>query len=354
MTTRRTETVTGVPGLYVLRGKRKNTYFARLAGQYTPLGGDEEAAKRKLRELLELPPDDNSIQSMCERYLAEQWALLRARDPVALAEGTLIDYEHCLRKHIIPVFGHMQPQDFKPTHGAQYLDRRRKGLNGRKPAPVRGNREMAALGSAFNYGLRAGLVDENPCRSIRRNKERPRQRRVTIAELNAFLAHAQEKGGSAYLVALIGCCVALSGRRRAEVLGLVKSALSEDGIRVKDAKTKAGEAHRYYKIAWSPILRQLVEEAAAIPRRVSSIYLFATLDGQTYTDQGFKCLWNRLMHSFAPEGAASPKWFRAHDLRALYVSEMLEQGRAPNTHANEETMRRVYDRRREINVTPLA
>jgi hypothetical protein len=27
MTTRRTETVAGVPGLYVLRGKRKNTYF---------------------------------------------------------------------------------------------------------------------------------------------------------------------------------------------------------------------------------------------------------------------------------------------------------------------------------------
>jgi hypothetical protein len=33
---------------------------------------------------------------------------------------------------------------------------------------------------------------------------------------------------------------------------------------------------------------------------------------------------------------------------------MLEQGRAPNTHQNEETMRRVYDRRRLIKVTPVA
>jgi hypothetical protein len=55
-----------------------------------------------------------------------------------------------------------------------------------------------------------------------------------------------------------------------------------------------------------------------------------------------------------PQGSTSPDWFRAHDLRALYVSEMLEQGRAPNTHQNEETMRRVYDRRRLIKVTPLA
>jgi integrase len=349
MAKRRTETVSGVPGLYVLRGKQKNTYFASLAGKYTPLGGEEEAAKRKLRELLELPPEDNSIKAMCESYLAEQWKLLRDGDPVALAEGTLTDYEQCLLKHIIPVFGAMRPQDFKPTHGAQYLDKCR--LVGRG---VRANREMAALASAFNHGLRRGLVDANPCRGIRRNKEKPRQRRVSIEEFNAFLAHAKTKGGSAYLVALIGCCVALSGRRRAEILGLPKSALLPDGFRIKDAKTKAGEAERFYMVSWSPTLRQVVTEAAAIKRRVSSVFLFATLDGQRYTDVGFKCLWNRLMHSYAPNGTVDAKWFRAHDLRALYVSEMMEQGRDPHTHKNEETMRRVYDRRREIKVTPLA
>lgn len=243
----------------------------------------------------------------------------------------------------------MRPNDFKPTHGAQYLAQRRKLGRG-----VRANREMAALASAFNWGMANGMAESNPCRGIRRNKEKPRQRAVSVAELNAFLAHAKEKGGSAYLVALIGCTVALSGRRRAEILGLPKSALTEEGFRVKDAKTKAGEAERFYLVEWSTTLRQVVSEVAAIARRVSSIYLFATLDGQAYTDRGFKCLWNRLMHSYAPGGAESAKWFRAHDLRALYVSEMLEQGRDPNTHANEETMRRVYDRRKTIKVSPLA
>jgi integrase len=155
-------------------------------------------------------------------------------------------------------------------------------------------------------------------------------------------------------VALIGCTVALSGRRRGEVLSLAKSAMTAEGIYVTGNKRKAGEAERRYLVAWSPTLRQIIEDAAAIKREVSSIYLFPTLEGQPYTDVGFKCLWNRLMHSFAKGGAKSEQWFRAHDLRALYVSEMLEQGRDPNTHANPQTMRRVYDRRREIKVTPLA
>lgn len=355
-TVRKNETVPGVPGLYVRHGKRASSYSTRLPSGYVALGNDLEVAKRKLRELLELPPDDDSIKFMCESYILEQWDLLKARDPAALAEGTLTDYELCLRKHIIPVFGAMRPRDFRPMHGAQYLDKRRRGDKdkGVKPAPVRANREMAALNSAFNHGMRLGMVEENPCHGIRRNKERPRQRRVSIAEFNAFLAHAKEKGGSAYLVALIGCCVALSGRRRAEILHLPKSAAASDGFRIKDAKTKAGEAERFYMVAWSPTLRQVVTEAAAVKRRVSSIYLFATLDGQPYTDVGFKCLWNRLMHSYAPLGTVDPLWFRAHDLRALYVSEMMEQGRDPNTHKNEETMRRVYDRRRDIKVTPLA
>ena len=56
------------------------------------------------------------------------------------------------------------------------------------------------------------------------------------------------------------------------------------------------------------------------------------------------------MHSYEKSGGA---WFRAHDLRAMYVSMMLARNQNPETHQNEETMRRVYDRRGEIKVTPL-
>jgi integrase len=350
-----TETVTIAPHLYARRGKRRTQYFTVLSGKHTPLGYDEAQAKTRLAILLELPSTETTIRAMCDGYLREQRELRRQGDDCALAEGTIEDYDLCL-KTVCRVFGEMHPKEFKPSDGAKYLKLRRDQGRG-----VRGNREMAALSSAFNYGLTSGAVEVNPCRGYRRNKERPRQRKVEISELNAFLQHAKDKGGSAYLVGLIGCCVALTGRRRAEILRLPKTAMSEEGIQVPDSKTKAGEARRHYLVAWSPTLRRVVEEALSITRPrgkgrppLVSGYLFHNRDGAPYTDSGFKALWNKLMHSSAPAGAKSPAWFRAHDLRALYVSEMLEQGRDPNTHKNQQTMRTVYDRRKTINVTPLA
>jgi integrase len=154
--------------------------------------------------------------------------------------------------------------------------------------------------------------------------------------------------------ALIGCTVALTGRRRAEILGLTKAALKPEGFRVKDCKTKFGEPERHYLIEWSGLLHTLIAEVTAIKRSVQSIYLFATTDeGTPYTDAGFSCLWNRLMKGYAGD-KSDPRWFTAHDLRALYVTEMLFQERDPKTHKNQQTMLDVYERSQVIKVSPLA
>ncbi len=152
---------------------------------------------------------------------------------------------------------------------------------------------------------------------------------------------------------LIGALTALSGRRRAEILTLPLAAMSTEGIRCRSAKLRPGDPVREYLIEWSPLLQQLVEETKLVKRTVGSLFLFPNSDGQPYTDPGFKCLWNRLMYSYAPDGPKSDKWFHAHDLRAMYVSLTLARGGNPETHQNEETMRRVYDRRGESKVTPI-
>ena len=90
---------------------------------------------------------------------------------------------------------------------------------------------------------------------------------TSIAEFITFLEFAQRKGGSSYLVALIGCRVALTGRRRGEILRLPKTAMTNDGINLKDNKTKAGEAERFYLVQWSPTLRQVILEAMNIKHR---------------------------------------------------------------------------------------
>ena len=63
--------------------------------------------------------------------------------------------------------------------------------------------------------------------------------------------------------------------------------MTEDGIRCRSAKNKPGQPVREYLIEWSALLRQLVAETRTVKRRVSSLFLFANLEGQPYTDSGF-------------------------------------------------------------------
>jgi integrase len=294
-----------------------------------------------------------TISDMCFGYLDEQRRLLAAKSPDAIREATLIDYTQSLTR-VVAEFGRQNARDWRSSDGAQYLRRCREPDKNGKTRAVRGNREMAALSAAFNYGMSIGAVDSNPCRGIRRNREQPRDRKVSIAELNQALALAEEIGGATLMVCLIATTVGLTGRRRAEILSLRHDQLTHDGFAVEDSKTKHGQASRTYAVKWSPLLRQVVErstELRAAPVRRGVRYVFPTRFGTPYTDCGFKCQWNKFMHTYEDRYGAR---FRAHDLRALYVSEMLDQGRAPNTHKNEQTMRTVYDRRKVIEVTPLA
>lgn len=339
-------------GLYARQGKRVTSYFTQAGGAYVPLGNSLDKARAALYELRGTVERDDTIAAMCKGFIQEQVSLLREADNNALAPRTIAEYRDCLERHIIPVVGAMRAGDFKPMHAAQYLARRRKGNpdEGIKGAPVGANREIAALASAFNYGMREGLVESNPCHGVKRNKERPRQRKVGVAEFNGFMQFAREQPPSLYMAALIGAAVAISGRRRAELLPLTVECITAEGIRCTDAKIKPGEAERFYMVKWSPLLVQILTEVARVrPGRTRC--LFPTRDGEAYTDQGFKCNWNKLIRLYEKRIGER---FRAHDLRAMYVTEMIEQDRDPNTHKNVATMMRVYDRRRTIEVTPLA
>lgn len=332
----------------VRHGKRTTTYYAVIRGvsgktERINLGHDRAAADRKLAELVNGKPTAGTIADMCAQFIAHHRALIEAGDP-ELAESTLDDYENGLNKHVLPVFGAMPPEAFKPTHKAQYLKAQKEKKRG-----IRANREMAALGSAFNYGIAMGMLTSNPCHGVKRNKEKPRSRRPETHEVNALTQIAKAKGESAYMVMLIGLMVALTGRRRAEILRLTTFAMRDDGIHVVGAKIKKDEPDRTYLVAWSPLLRQLVGDALEM-KRTKQGYLFATQDGSPYTDSGFKTLWGRTMTDYVKKGGVR---FTAHDLRAYYVTEMSEKGENPETHRNPATTKRVYDRTRTVKVKPL-
>jgi hypothetical protein len=327
----------------VRHGKRTTTYYALIGGKRINLGHDRQAADVKLRELINGAPTAGTIADMCFQFIAYHRAAIAAARP-ELAETTVDEYENSLVKHVLPVFGAMPPSSFQPTHSAQYLFAQRA-----KGRAVRANHEMAALGSAFNFGMSKGTVASNPCHGVKRKGDAAQP-----APGNARSERAYPSGQGEGGVRLHDYPDRPDGgdhrapARRGDAAD--SFALRDDGIHVVDCKTKAGQPERTYLVSWSPLLRQLVGEALEMRRSTAAGYIFANQEGQPYTDSGFKTMWNRVMHDYAKAGGV---WFTTHDLRAYYVTEKGVKGENPETHKNPATTKRVYDRTRVVKVKPL-
>lgn len=324
--------------------KRKNggyTYrYLTYERKYINLGHDRSEAIRKVLEMERRAPDSGTIGEMVRGFLAsEQFK----RD---LGKRTQDDYLNHSR-HILRVFGTMRVEDVQPPHIARYLRKER------IEAPIQANREIAFLASAYQYGIEAGLAVSSPCREVKRNKERPRSRCPSWPEIESFYETAKTKGESSHVIGLMAKFAALTGRRRAEFLRLHKSDLTDEGIRIGFAKAKVHEARRQGLIEWTPALRQVVGEMQSLERPTDSLFVWVNRRGQPYTEQGFKAMWSKIMADWL-NGDRLRERFTFHDLRAYYITAMVEQERNPETHANPATTRKVYDRRRVVKIKSSA
>jgi integrase len=237
-------------------------------------------------------------------------------------------------------FGRMQPRTVTAVHVAQYRDARC-DKHGRK-APVRANRELSLLSTVFAYGLELGWCTINPCRGVRRNRERPRTRNVEQAEYDGFLAFARAQGTTARMLAATAVLTYLTSQRRQDVLALRVSEIRDDGIHV--TQLKSGGTVKVV-IEWTDALRAAVADARSIERPVASMYLICNRHGQRYTDSGFKAMWNRLQVAWHEAGGTR---FHYHDLRARSVGKLKADGRQAKDitgHTTETTAERIYDRR---------
>ncbi|MFY2995921.1 tyrosine-type recombinase/integrase [Achromobacter xylosoxidans] len=302
--------------------------------KYINLGHDRQEAIRQVLQFERRAPDTGTIGELVREFMASGQF---AND---LSERTQSDYLDA-SKHILKIFGTMQVSDVQPQHIARYLRIER------SKAPVRANREIAFLGSAFQFGIECGLAASNPCRQVRRNKEKPRSRCPSWADIEGVYAVARAKGDSSHVLGLMAKFAALTGRRRAEFRQLRQDDLTPDGIRVGFAKAKKGEADRRGLIEWTPELRELFRVLATIERQ-PSMFVWTTRQGQPYTEKGFKAMWNRIMADWLK--LPGTERFTFHDLRAYYVTVMVGRGENPETHANPATTRRVYDRRRIVKI----
>lgn len=327
------------------RAKGGYTYrYLTYERKYINLGRDRSEAIRKVLEMERRAPTTGTVQELVATYLeSATFSEKGAR--------TQTDYlRHS--KEVLHIFGQMQVEDVSPQHIARYLRKER------KDAPVQANREMAFLSSCFQEGIEQGLAEANPCRQVRRNTETPRSRLPSDPDIESFLAIAAKRGAGSQLIGIMARFAALTGRRRAEFLGLRKDALTDDGVVFQFAKIKSGQATRHGLIGWTPALHQIITDAAAIRRPgkkppPASVYVFPNRSGQAYTESGFKAMWSKIMADWLADDRTRER-FTFHDLRAYYVTVMVGKNENPETHANPATTRKVYDRRRIVKVKTSA
>src|SRR5438046_3762691 len=103
---------------------------------------------------------------------------------------------------------------------------------------------MALLSRVFTKAIEWGVVDENPCREIRKERPKPRRRYVTEAEYAAGYKAMRVMAQCAMELAV------LTGLRPGDLLGLTRANLTDDGIDVATSKTG-----KHLLIEWSEALR---------------------------------------------------------------------------------------------------
>lgn len=178
--------------LYHRAGKFKVSYGYKLldgkwAFRLSAPSADKEAAARIRKQAIEraevlngTAPVSGGMEELIRKYF--QWQLTLPEDSEdRKAEITLKENAH-EAKRLIAVFVQTKPMHIKPVHIYKYLAPRSE--NG---APAKANKEIALLSSVLEYGRRLGELEVNPCRGIKYNKTRPRQKYVDAADLEYVL-----------------------------------------------------------------------------------------------------------------------------------------------------------------------
>lgn len=212
-------------------------YYVR-NNKWTFLSRIEEGDAVLYRELAKvINPAPDRLGMIFQKYLAE----------AEIAKVTLKEYTRVLNGILTHYFGHMRPDDLMPTDIAQYMETRK-----REGAAVAGNRERAALSSVYEFAMRNGWARANPCRGVRRNKERPS--RVYVE--TPALSDAYDRATPALQLLLNGAY--LSGMRLTDLRCLRRDQLTARGAIWKESKT----GHEN-EMAFKPGMREVVRRAIA-------------------------------------------------------------------------------------------
>lgn len=219
----------------------------------------EDGAHALYKALADVTSDRvRTVNALLDKYFASETYR-------KLAPATQRDYFGYAQRSLRPVFGEMEQDEVTSGHIAQYLQHRLE--NG---AAVVANREVACLSSVYNFGMRSGDCQFNPCRGVRRNPQPPRTRYVQNDEfLRAF--ESAPEAFQDFMAALY-----LTGLRQQDLRKLRKSQLQANRIVLNEQKRA-----KVVAIEITDALRFFLLRACS--RTPESPYVFTNTHGQPWT-----------------------------------------------------------------------
>ena len=136
------------------------------------------------------------------------------------------------RDNLVKVFGMMKPVEVKPVHIARYMDLAVEHERGGSA-----NREKALLSTLFQWLIRRGLAESNPCKQVSKNKSTFTKRRLSDDSWNQYLAFCRKHSETASIMADIAEISYLTAQRQSDVLSMDRRQLKKDGIEFRQQKT---------------------------------------------------------------------------------------------------------------------
>ena len=256
-------------------------------------------------------------------------AFIESADFAGLAAETKKDYAK-YSKPLLQVFGKMDVNKVLPQHIRKYMDKR--GLK----SPTQANREHAFFSRCYRFGYERGLTNGNPCRGVRKFKEKPRKRYITDIEYQAVYRAANNVVKVAMELAYL-CCA-----RQQDLLDMRRSQLLDNGIFIAQSKTGVEQIK-----LWTPRLRKAIELSKTLsPKGVQSTFVLCKRNGGKCTRSGFNDRW-RTAKELAREESGLPLDFTFHDLKAKGISDFegtLQDKQAASGHKHISQTAR-YDRK---------
>lgn len=274
---------------------KHGAYWYVKEGKWRRLGADLQGALHEYARIISIPTE--GMPALIDKALP---AIVEGRAP-----ATQKQYRYSA-KLLSVVFAEFRPEQVRHGDIVQMLDAYsdKKGV---------ANRLLTVLKLIFQWAMDREIVKQNPCLSVKRLKQLPRERLIKGKEYQAIYAHA-----APWLQIVMDLCY-LTGQRIGDVLKIERQHLTEDGIFVQQQKTG-----KRLVVGWTPDLQAVIERAKALPGTVAAMrYVIAGKAGRMRLHSN---VWRAFKTAAEKAGVAD---VTLHDLRAMSGTETDRQGDDP-------------------------